>query len=124
MIKYYKYKRYEIVEKIKKEKKTPDGYYWCPFFLEINLDDNGLNFDDEYFYDRELFKYKMYFSEIELDVYLSKNMCMFDVDDMYRKSCLFHESNKSLVNHKLTEKVDNYLCNVMELIECFEYLHK
>lgn len=124
MLQNYKYTREEIIETIKKKnEKTKEGYYWCPYFIEMNMDENGLNCDDKYFYDRDVFKYKMYFSEKEMEAYISEKVCFVNIDDMYRKSCLFHETNYELKDHKLKDKVKNYLFNVEELIECFEYLH-
>ena len=120
----YENSREENVKYIKKCEKTKEGYYWCPDFLNKNLNEGGLNDDEKYFYDRDLFKYKMYFSEEEINVYLSEKMCEFDIDQMYRKACLFHETNKELKKNKIKDKVGNYLFTLEELIDCFEYIHK
>ena len=124
MLQNFKYKREEIIELLKKEsEKTQEGYYWFPKFIEMNMDENGLNDDDKYFYDRDLFKYKMYFNDKEIEAYLSEKVCFINIDDMQKKSFLFYETNYELKEHKLKNKVKNYLFNIEELIECFEYLH-
>lgn len=125
MIHEYYYTREQIVENIINDGKiTNDGYYWYPNFININLKE-GNEKDYEYYYPRELFKYKLYFSRYELKIYLSKIKLDYDIDDMYRKSIKFYENNISLINiNNINKKLPNVDFTLNELIDCFEYLNE
>ena len=84
MLTYYNLSRVELVKLIKSSNKTFDGNYWFPRFLELNFE-KGKQSDSDYYYDREYFKYKMYFTRKDIEIFLSKKRNnKFDIDDFYR----------------------------------------
>lgn len=116
----YKYSREEIVKIVKQCKKTKDGYYWCPKFRFLNLDVG--NNKDDYYYNREMFRFKMYFSDNELNVYLSKDRLDYNFLDFYRKSCRFYETNKNIDSLDIDDYVIGKKFKLGELIDCFEFI--
>lgn len=125
MIIEYEYCREQIVENILCDgKKTNDGFYWYPNFSYENLLEGNCK-DYEFYYPREMFKFKLYFSKSEIEAYLAKNKINnFDIDFMFRKSIQFYDNNKNLIEYKnINKKLPNVEFTLNELIDCFEYLN-
>lgn len=116
----YRHSREEIVKTIRNCEKTKDGFYWCPKFRILNLDVG--NIKDDYYYKRELFEYKMYFSEKEIGVYLSKERLDYSFLDLYKKSQRFYENNKNIQSLNINDYVFKNKFKVGELIDCFEFI--
>lgn len=122
MIKNYAISRKDFLLLIKYSEKTKDGYYWYPIFPEI-CSKNGHISDEEYYYDREYFIHKLYFKPEELDAFLSKKKMEFDIENMYRKSIMFYDTNKELKYLKLEDTIPGSEFKLYELIDCFEYIY-
>lgn len=116
----YRYSREEIVEIIKKCDKTKDGFYWCPKFRILNIDEGDKK--DDYYYNRELFRFKLYFSDDEINLYLSKDRLDYNFLDFYRKSTRFYETNKNIVSLNINDYIAKKKFKVGELIDCFEFI--
>ena len=125
MIIEYEYCREQIAENILCDgKKTNDGFYWYPSFIyENSLEGNCKDY--EFYYPREMFKFKLYFSEDDIKAYLSKKKIdNFDIDFMFRKSIQFYDNNKELKKYKnINIKLPGVEFTLNELIDCFEYLN-
>ena len=67
----YIFSRKDIVSLIKKNEKTKDGNYWYPDLINIILIKGKID-DNIYFYERSLFKYKLYYSELDIQLFLSE----------------------------------------------------
>lgn len=121
MINLYKFNRNDIINLIKAQKKTNDGHYWYPNFDDIN-EMKGNENDDEYYYARELFKHKMYFTVADIEIYLSKKKMKVNIDVKYRKALRFYEINKELKKFKIDDIVPPNEFTVAELIDSYEYI--
>lgn len=123
MINEYKLSREKIVDMIKSNNnRTHDGFYWYPKFILENLI-QGNEKDYEYYYPRDFFKYKMYFSNNDIDAYLSKKKLMFNIDSMYRKSFDFFDKNKDLINiDNIKKNIPSVDFTIENLIDCYEYI--
>lgn len=119
MIKYFKFDREEIINNIKKTKKTNDGHYWYPKFLEMNEQQGDK--DDDYYYSRDLFRYKMYFTDKDIDLYLSKKRKNINMDIKYRKALRFYETNKELKNFNVDDIVPPNSFSIGDLVDAYEF---
>lgn len=123
MLNYYNLSRTELVKLIKSSNRTLDGNYWFPRFLELNLEKGKQN-DTGYYYEREYFKYKMYFTRNDIKTFLSKKKVRkFDIDELYRKSCMFYDTNKELFTLDINDFIPGRDYKLCELIDCFEYIY-
>lgn len=125
MINEYKFSREKIISLIKSyNKRTRDGFYWYPNFILENLI-QGNEKDYEYYYPRDFFKYKMYFSDNDIDAYLSKEKISdYNSDSMYRKSYDFYDKNKDLCNIKnIKKRLPDVDFTIENLIDCYEYIY-
>lgn len=125
MINEYKFSRKKLVELIKNNNKiTHDGFYWYPNFILENVIP-GNEKDYEYYYPREFFKYKMYFSTNDLEAYLAlEKISDYNADGMYRKSFDFYDKNKDLCNIKnIKKKIPDVDFTIENLIDCYEYIY-
>lgn len=120
MINYFKFDRNEIINIIKKKKRTKDGHYWCPEFMQMN--ELKGNKEDEYYYARELFRYKMYFTEKDIDLYLAKKKKNANMDIKYRKALRFYDTNKELTKFKVDDIVPPNAFTVSELVDAYEFI--
>lgn len=121
MLNNYKFTRENIVKQITSfDEATQDGHYWFPLFDEIN-EEKGENLDD-YFYPREMFKHKMYFTKEDIRLYLSKRKERINMDVKYRKALRFYETNKELKRFNVKDIVPPNEFTVGELIDAFEYI--
>lgn len=121
MLNFYNLSRNELIKLIKTSNKTPDGYYWFPRFLELAFG-KGEQDDSPYYYNREYFKYKMYFNKDEMNAFLAKEKEEeFDIENMYRKSMMFCDVNRELFTLGIDDFVPTQKYRLYELIDCFEY---
>lgn len=121
MLNNYKFTRENVVKQITSfDEATRDGHYWFPLFDEIN-EEKGENLDD-YFYPREMFKHKMYFTKEDIRLYLSKRKERINMDVKYRKALRFYETNKELKRFNVKDIVPPNEFTVGELIDAFEYI--
>ena len=126
MIGYFKFKREDIVNKIKKSPKTQDGYYFYKKFPEQNSKEgkiDGFN-DKKYRYPRTLFKNKMCFDDKEIEIYLTEinNEEDFDVDKMLKRDEQILETIMDFLDYDLFDKIPNYDFNLCELIDTCIYI--
>ena len=125
MIGYFKFKREDIVNKIKKSPKTQDGYYFYKKFPEQNNKEgkiDGFN-DKKYCYPRELFKNKMCFNDKELEIYLTDvNDKNFDIEKMIKRDQHLFETISDFLEYNLFDKIQNYDFNLCELIDTCIYM--
>ena len=121
MINHYKLDRNDIINLIKNNQKTRDGNYWYPYFDEIN-EEKGKKNDCDYYYPREMFKHKMYFTDEDVELYLSKEKKDINMDAKYRKSLQFYETNKELKSLNISDLVLPNEFTVEELIDSYEYI--
>lgn len=118
----YALSREDILHIIKKEKKTKDGNYWAPKIMNIMLIKGKVK-DTEYYYERSLFKNKMYFSPIDIEIFLSKEpFSDLDIDEWSKKTLRFYETNKELADFDVNEYLPSQDFSVAELIDMYEYL--
>lgn len=119
MLRTYLLSRTEITSIIKGCPKTKNGFYWCPRFLELVFL-NGPVIEDDYFYDRELFINKLYFSNEDLKAFNSKKGLNFDIQFMKLKSNRFYEINGNLRTLQIKDKIYKELYTLEDVIDCFE----
>lgn len=121
MLLLYKFTREDIVKKIKSyDKQTNDGHYWFPIFDEVN-EERGITTDD-YYYPREMFKNKLYFTEDDIKLYLAKRKQRVNMDLKYRKALRFYDINKELKLYHVNDKVPPNEFTVGELIDAYEFI--
>ena len=116
------FSREELVSFIKKGEKTQDGHYWCPrvyLILEINGDIK----DEKYIYERNMFKHKLYYTKQDIEIFLETEALLdIDVDDLYRKSYKFYETNKELTILSIKDKIPGKEFTLEELIDTYEFM--
>lgn len=118
----YIFSRDDIVMLIKKNKKTKDGNYWCPNIINIILIKGKVD-DNKYFYERSLFKYKLYYSELDIEILLSEEpLSEIDIDEWYRKSLRFYDTNKELTDFDINECIPGQEFTIEELIDTYDFL--
>lgn len=120
MINHYKLSREDIVKLIKSEETTKDGHYWYPYFDDLN-EIKGQK-EDNYYYPREMFKHKLYFTNEDIELYLAKKKMNINMDVKYRKGIRFYDINKELKNLKLNDVVPPNQFSISELIDAYEYI--
>lgn len=118
----YAYSRDDIVRTIRDCECTSDGIYWCPYVWD-KLMREGLLDDSIYAYKREMFEKKMYFTENDIDLFLSEKK-IFNLDELnyYNKSKRFSSINDDLKNLSIYDYVPNKLFTLEELLDCYEYI--
>lgn len=120
MINHYKFSREDIVKIIKTKDKTEDGHYWFPDFDDFN--ELKGNKEDSYYYSRDMFKHKMYFTDEDIQLYTAKKKKNTDIDFKYRKAVRFYEINKELKSFNVNDIVPPNKFTVAELIDAYEYI--
>lgn len=116
----YKYSRYTLFRMIKACQKTEDGHYWTAFMPDLLLVEGRVK-DSEYFYSREMFAKKMYFTERDVDIFMSKEALDVDELEFAQVSEKFFETNKDIGNLDVTMKLYQESFTVGELIDCFVF---
>ena len=123
MIDGFKYSREEIVKMIKEKcERTKEGVYWTPN-ISAYLATKGLCDDKDYYYEREGFLNKVYFTKIDFEYFLSnerKNNYYYDTMKEIDKK--FIENNYDTFGLKLKNKVKPYDFTVEELLNSYIYM--
>ena len=123
MIDGFKYSREEIVKMIKEKcERTKEGIYWTPN-ISAYLTTRGFCEDKDYYYEREGFFNKVYFTKIDFEYFLSperKNNYSYDMMKEIDKK--FIENNYDTFGLKLKNKVEPYDFNVEELLNSYIYM--
>jgi len=117
------FSRNDIVKLIRKNQKTKDGNYFCPFFNSINCLIGNVN-DKDYYYNRYIFFNKYYFNEKDIDIYLSKKKKDIDLYDYQKKINKFYEIVKNIKINNLFDKIDGNLYNMADIIDNYEFLYE
>lgn len=119
MIKGYRFSRKEIVDMIKKCEKTKKGIYWTPN-ISPYLSAEGLTEDKRYYYKREAFSNKVYFTEEDIKYFLAtKELDNYIFNLMRKIDQNFIENNYDTFNLRLKNKVVPYDFTVAELLNSF-----
>lgn len=124
MLGYYEYSRKNIVNMIKNSPRTEDGYYFMKDFPIINLkqsNDHGEK-DNDFFYNRELFKNKIIFSEYEINSYISSTDLNLDIERMQALDLKLKDVIQEFIMYELNDEIPNYEFNLNELIDTTIYL--
>ena len=122
MIKGFKFSREEIVKMIKERcERTKDGIYWTPG-IYIYLSGKGLCEDEKYYYKREDFYNKVYFTKIDFEYFLAKDVKNNRIYDMMKAiDEKFIENNYDTLGLKLKQKVKPYDFKLYELLDNYIY---
>ena len=123
MIGYYKFKREDIIKKIRESPKTGDGYYFCKEFNEMNTKPGDDNLDKNFYYNRELFKGKVVFSEDDIEIYMAQTKKR-TIDYMEKIDKKLRETIGELICYGLFDKIPDYEFNLSELIDTTIFLWK
>lgn len=118
----YAYSRDDIVQTIRDSERTSDGIYWCPYIWD-KLMREGLIDDAIYAYKREMFEHRMYFTESDIELFLSERK-IFNLDELsyYNKSKRFSSTNEDLKKLSIYDTIPNKLFTLEELLDCYEYI--
>ena len=123
MIQGFKFSREEIVKLIKERcERTTDGIYWTPD-IAAYLSTKGFTEDKDYYYPREDFLSKVYFTKLDFDYFLAterKNNYIYDL--MREIDNKFLENNYDTFGLKLKQKVKPYDFNVEELLNNYIFM--
>lgn len=123
MIEGFKFSREEIVKMIKEKcERTKDGIYWTPN-ISAYLSTKGFTEDKDYYYPREDFFNKVYFTKLDFDYFLAigrKNNYIYDL--MHEIDKKFLETNYDTFGLKLKQKVKPYDFNVEELLNNYIFM--
>ena len=124
MILYYCLSRKEIINIIKRKDKTSDGYYYFPDFNILN-ELKGNIVDVNYYYNRNIFKNKVYFTDYDINLYLSeKKIEDFDYDEYRAIYDKFYDIFKEFKILNLKDKIPNEENTIENLIDTYEYIIK
>lgn len=116
----YKFDRETIVKKIKESPVTNDGYYFCKEFPRLNKL-KGNKKDKNYIFDREYFKYKMVFTNAEIETYLDDIGDINNIDKIQKKDIFVYNIIKDYTKNKLHTKIPKTLFTLSELIDATIY---
>ena len=117
----YLFSREYIISIIrKKSEKTKDGYYFYPFFNFINCLKGNIN-DKDYYYNRYIFYNKYYFTDNDINIYLSKKNLDIDLFEYQKKINNFYEIIKNIKIKDLFSNIDGYLYNMNDIIDNYEF---
>ena len=108
--------RMELKEMIMKSEQTEDGYYFCPRFKALVLQD-GPNSDSSYYYDRYLFRNKICFSITDIKVFLATKDMGVDTDLITIYDDKIESALHGLLTLKIKDKVPNTDYTLNELID-------
>lgn len=117
MIIGYRFTRQEIADKIKSCcKKTKDGIYWIPKITPfISLP--GLNEDNKYYYERQEFARKLYFTDFDFLYFLAeKPLNNYIYAIMKKIDSSFLDNNYDTIGLELKQKVSHYDFTLEELL--------
>lgn len=119
----FKYSRTTLSKIIRHSNQTKDEFYWCPFIHTILLEPGSCQ-DNDYFYNRDLFEKKLYFTEYDLQLLMEKEEIQgFDQIYYKQKSEKFFNTNEELVNLEVYDRVPKNVFTVGELIDTFEFIN-
>lgn len=123
MILGYKFSREEIVNMIKEKcEKTKDDIYWTPN-ISVFLLQRGLSEDKKYYYPREDFYTKVYYTQLDFDFFLATKPINNYIHSMMQKiDESFNNNNYDTFGLKLKHKVKPYDFNVEELLNNYIYI--
>lgn len=123
MINGFKFSREEIVKMIEEKcEKTKDGIYWTPT-ISAYLSVRGLSEDKKYYYKREDFLDKVYFTSMDFQYFLSKKKL-----DTYTFNMMKEIDKKFICNNydtfglKIKKKVKPYDFTVEELLDTYVFM--
>lgn len=119
MEKRFRYTRQKLMKIINKCRISSEGVYWCPFLIDL-IELEGEISDDEYFYPREIFYKKMYFSEEDLEIFLSKTEKKLEINEYMHKNLNFYYTNQDILNLEIYDKINN-LYTISELLDMYEF---
>lgn len=123
MIKGYLLKRESIIKLILDSDKTKEGNYYCPFFEKINELSGNIK-DINYYYNRSVFKNKVYFTEKDVELYSSnKEVKNFDIDDYRILSNKFYDIYEQIKSLDLKEKIPKEENTLEDVIDTFIYFY-
>ena len=118
MINGYRFTRQELVDKIKKYcKKTKDNIYWITKITTfISL--KGLDEDKKYYYPRDDFKDKVYFTTLDFIYFLAEKPINEHVFSLMKKiDQSFLTINYDTIGLELKQKVTPYDFTLEELLD-------
>lgn len=123
MINGFKFTREEIVKMIEEKcEKTRDGIYWTPN-IAAYLTIRGLTDDKKYYYKREDFFNKVYFTKIDFTYFLStKKLDAYTFNMMKEIDKKFICNNYDTFGLTLKKKVKPYDFNVEELLDTYVFM--
>lgn len=116
----YKYTRKTILSLIRGGKKTKDGHFWCPYVFDL-IELMGDVSDKDYFYPRRMFGSKLYWTELEIEMFMARENLNLDINTVNVNAVKFYETNKNLINFELNMKLYKMNFTLAELIDCFEF---
>lgn len=117
MLGYYKKKREDIVENIRKCPQTEDGYYVCKNFIEMNKQLGDYK-DSDYIFARYNYQNKICFNEEDIKSYLEKKSKNFDIDKMRARDDFIYGIIIRDLDLDINEKIPNEEFTLGELIDC------
>lgn len=123
MIDGFRFSRQEIVKLIQEKcERTKDGIYWTPN-ISAYLSTRGFSEDIDYYYPREDFLDKVYFTKTDFDYFLSKERKNnYIYENMRAIDKKFIENNYDTFGLKLKQKVKPYDFNVEELLNNYIFM--
>lgn len=116
----YMITRTKIYKLIRRCRQTGDGFYWCPV-VRFLLDIEG-PYVDTYYYPRELFIKKMYYSEYDLDMFMSKEEMDVNESEYWNDEEMFYDTNKELTSFEVYDNVVGQKFSIGELVDNYEFV--
>lgn len=123
MIRSCLFSRKELVDIIKKSPKTNDGYHFCPRFKLIVLQ-TGNKKDNDYYYDRTLFKDFCCFNDDDISMFISKKKKATDIDLLNVIQTKLNEVIKGYEFLNITDYLPKEQYTLEELIDTTIYITK
>lgn len=115
--------RKELKDLIEKAPKTKDGYYYFPRFYILLLAEGKIK-DNGFYYERDFFKNKICFDDLDIKMFMSKKKIKVDIEAREFVDLKLKEAVKGVECLDLKDKLIGQEFTLEELIDTCIFVSK